>query len=78
MPVHEAAPRVSVLLPCRNAQRTLDQALDSLAAQTFEDFEIVAVDDGSTDRTGDLLDERAARDPRLRVVHTPPEGSWRR
>lgn len=71
---HGDAPRVSVLMPCRNAQDTLDEALDSLAAQTFLDLEIVAVDDGSTDRTGALLDARAARDPRLRVLHTPPAG----
>ena len=43
------APQVSVLLPCYNAAPTLDTALDSLAEQTFQDYEIVCVDDGSTD-----------------------------
>jgi glycosyltransferase involved in cell wall biosynthesis len=67
-------PAVSVLMPCYNAAATLDQALDSLAAQTLADFEIVAVDDGSTDDTPVLLQRRAAADPRLRVIYTEHGG----
>ncbi len=67
-------PRVSVLLPCRNAADTLDETLQSLCHQTFADIEIVAVDDGSSDGTGRLLDRRQTRDSRLRVLHTPPRG----
>jgi glycosyltransferase involved in cell wall biosynthesis len=61
---------VSVLLPCRNAADTVNDALTSLQRQTLRDFEIVAVDDGSTDGTGDLLDGWQAREPRLRVRHS--------
>jgi Glycosyl transferase family 2 len=68
------APRVSVLLPVRNARATLDACLDSLAAQTLGDHELVAIDDGSTDGCGERLRERARADARLRVVETPPRG----
>ena len=59
-------PAVSVLLPCYNAAETLPEALESLARQTLADFEIVAVDDGSSDETPAILDAWAARDGRLR------------
>jgi glycosyltransferase involved in cell wall biosynthesis len=65
---------ISVLLPCRNAASSLGEALASLAHQTFRDFEIVAVDDGSTDETPALLDEWRRRDTRVRVICTPPGG----
>jgi glycosyltransferase involved in cell wall biosynthesis len=67
-------PRVSVLLPVRDAGVRLAECLDSLAAQTLADHEVVAVDDGSRDGSGALLDARARRDRRLRVVHTAPRG----
>ena len=67
-------PRVSVLLPCRNAEDTLDAALTSLTSQTLESFEIIAVDDGSTDATRHLLVDWAKRDERVRLMRTPPLG----
>jgi glycosyltransferase involved in cell wall biosynthesis len=74
-PAHPRSnPSVSILLPCRNAADTLDETLRSLCRQTFADLEIVAVDDGSTDGTGRLLDHWRASDSRLRVLYTPPRG----
>lgn len=67
-------PRVSVLLPCRNAAAHLTEALRSLAAQTYADLEILAVDDGSTDATPTLLREWAAGDRRIRVLPGPGQG----
>jgi glycosyltransferase involved in cell wall biosynthesis len=67
-------PRVSVLLPVRDAIATLGACLDSLAAQTLADHEVIAVDDGSRDGSGELLLDRARKDPRLRVRRTPPLG----
>ena len=61
-------PAISVLMPCYHAASTLEEALDSLDRQILRDFEIVAVDDGSTDDTLQLLQGRAKRDPRLRVI----------
>jgi glycosyltransferase involved in cell wall biosynthesis len=62
------SPRLSVLLPCFNAARFLDEALHSIENQTFSDFEVIAVDDGSTDHTLQQLEQWAARDLRVRVV----------
>jgi len=59
-------PLVTVLLPVRNGSAHLPAALESIFAQTFTDFELLVIDDGSTDATSELL--RAVRDPRLRVV----------
>jgi glycosyltransferase involved in cell wall biosynthesis len=71
------APRdvlVSVLLPVRDAQRTLVECLRSLSLQTQEDHEVIAVDDGSSDRTLEILRAFASGDSRLRVLATPPRG----
>ncbi len=62
-------PRISVLLPARNAALTIDRAVLSLLAQTFTDFELIAIDDGSTDGTGDRLRAHARKDSRMKV-HT--------
>ncbi len=67
-------PRVSVLLPCRDAAATLDEALESLVHQTFEQFEIIAVDDGSSDATPEILSKWTARDSRIVTVRTHPRG----
>ena len=67
-------PRVSVLLPVRNEQALLPAALASLARQTLTDWELVAVDDGSTDASGALLAAFAGRDSRVRVLSRQPEG----
>jgi glycosyltransferase involved in cell wall biosynthesis len=68
-----AAP-ISVLLPVRDAAPYLPECIASLRAQTFEDFEVLAVDDGSTDESPRLLDAWAAEDPRVRLVRQEPEG----
>ena len=57
-----------VLLPVRNAEDTLDRALASLWRQTRPDFEVIAVDDGSTDRSGEILAAHARRESRLRLL----------
>lgn len=65
---------ISVALPCFNAQDSLEACLESLLAQTFEDFEVVAVNDGSTDATLDVLRQFSARDGRIRVFDRPHGG----
>lgn len=67
-------PRVSVILPCRDAAAHLPEAAASLTAQTWRDFEVIAVDDGSRDGTGDLLEDWRRRDRRVQVLHTEARG----
>ncbi|MCC6652051.1 MAG: glycosyltransferase family 2 protein [Candidatus Eisenbacteria bacterium] len=67
-------PRLSVLLPVRNASPWLAASLRSLWRQTFTDFEVVAVDDGSTDGSAGILDAESTMESRLRVIHTAPRG----
>ena len=67
-----SAPRVSVLLPVRDGARFLREALDSVLAQTLADFELLVVDDGSTDETPEIL--ASVGDERLRVLRQEPAG----
>ncbi len=66
---HAVAPAITVGVPCWNVEGYVGECLASVMGQSFGDFEIVAIDDGSTDGTGRLLDEWAGRDGRVRVVH---------
>ncbi|MBU2962676.1 glycosyltransferase [Citreicella sp. C3M06] len=65
---------MSVLLPVFNSEKFLSQALTSLSAQSFADFEVIAIDDGSTDRSGDMLAAHAAADPRFHVTRRENRG----
>lgn len=69
-------PMVSVILPARNEERYIARCLDSLLAQDYSNFEIIAINDSSTDRTGEIMKEYAARDSRVMHVDAPakPEG----
>jgi glycosyltransferase involved in cell wall biosynthesis len=67
-------PAVSVLMPCYNAANTVELALVSIAQQTYPNFEVVAVDDGSTDATLGILQAWAGRDSRFRVISRPHGG----
>ena len=67
-------PRVTVLLPARDAAGTVRAAAASILRQGFRDLELLAVDDGSRDGTGAILEGLAGRDPRVRVIHGPGEG----
>lgn len=62
-------PLVTIIIPAYNAASYLCRAIDSLLAQTWKQLEVLVIDDGSTDATGTIADEYAARDDRVRVVH---------
>src|SRR5574341_843254 len=68
------APKVSVLMPGYNAAATLDEALDSLARQSLRDYELVAVDDGSSDGTLEILQQRARADGRICLLAQSHQG----
>ena len=61
-------PQVSIVMPFRNAAATLPEALASVLAQTFRDWELLAVDDHSTDGSAEVLREKAGGDPRVRLL----------
>lgn len=67
-------PAISVIIPVYNTEKYLPQCLDSVLMQSFADFEIIAVDDGSTDASGRICDEYALRDSRIRVFHRKNQG----
>ncbi len=67
-------PRVSVLMPVYNAQRYLAQAVESVLAQTWRDFELIVINDGSTDESEAMLRRYAAADSRVRLVSRPNTG----
>ncbi|MEE4425006.1 bifunctional glycosyltransferase/CDP-glycerol:glycerophosphate glycerophosphotransferase [Streptomyces bugieae] len=64
-------PRFSIIVPVFRVQGFLRECMDSVLAQDFTDFEVIAVDDCSPDRSGAILDEYAARDERVQVLHLP-------
>ncbi|HEY8353177.1 MAG TPA: glycosyltransferase family A protein [Sphingomonadales bacterium] len=71
-------PAISVVIPAYNAERTVAETLDSVLAQSMQDFEIIVVNDGSRDATGAILDFYAERHPgKVRVIHQENTGQAR-
>ncbi|MEU7582691.1 bifunctional glycosyltransferase family 2 protein/CDP-glycerol:glycerophosphate glycerophosphotransferase [Streptomyces sp. NPDC041068] len=67
-------PRLSVVVPVYNVELYLDECLESLAAQTYQDFEVIMVDDGSTDGSAAIAETFAAADPRFRLISQENKG----
>ena len=64
-----AVPFISIIVPVYKAEQTLSRCLDSILVQTFTDFELLLIDDGSPDASGVICDEYALKDSRIRVFH---------
>jgi glycosyltransferase involved in cell wall biosynthesis len=73
----QTTPTLSVLMSVYNAGRYLRPAIDSILTQTFNDFEFIIIDDGSVDRSAEILREYAARDPRVRLTVRANQGLTR-
>ena len=65
---------VSIIVPVYNSEKYLRKCVDSILAQTFTDFELFLVNDGSTDDSPGICDDYASRDPRIRVIHQVNQG----
>lgn len=62
-------PKISIIVPVYKAERYLHRCVDSILAQTFTDFEVLLIDDGSPDNSGKICDEYAIKDARVKVIH---------
>ena len=67
-------PSISIIIPAYNVAGYIEICLESVLAQTYADFEVIVVDDGSTDATGDIADNYARSDGRVKVIHQPNAG----
>ena len=67
-------PTITVIVPVYNVEKYLNKCLDGILAQTFTDFELILIDDGSKDRSGAICDEYAAKDDRVKVIHQENRG----
>ena len=65
---------VSVIIPVYNVEKYLAECVDSVLCQTYTDYEVILVDDGATDSSGQICDDYARKDPRIRVIHQPNGG----
>lgn len=62
-------PLISIIIPVYNSDKTINRCVDSILSQTFNNWELLLIDDGSTDRSGELCDEYSAKDQRIKVFH---------
>lgn len=67
-------PKISVIVPVYNVEKYLHECVDSILAQTFTDFELILVNDGSQDNSGTICDEYARKDERITVIHQENQG----
>lgn len=67
-------PLISVIVPVYNVERYLSRCIDSILTQTYENLEIILVDDGSTDSSGQICEDYADKDPRIKTIHKQNEG----
>ena len=65
----------SIIVPVYNVDKYLRECVDSIIQQTFSDFELILIDDGSSDSSAEICDEYARSDKRVVVVHKANEGS---
>ena len=67
-------PELSIIVPIYNVEAYLPRCIDSVLAQTFTDFELILIDDGSPDRCGEIMEEYAAKDSRIVTIHQENKG----
>ncbi|MBE0437651.1 MAG: glycosyltransferase, partial [Methylomicrobium sp.] len=67
-------PQISIIMPCYNAEKCIETSIDSVYRQTFKDFELIVVNDGSTDDSLSILQKLADSYSELRVIDQPNKG----
>jgi len=68
---------ISIIIPVYNSEQYLDRCINSVLDQTHEDLELILVNDGSTDKSGEICDSFALNDERIKVIHKEKWGSFR-
>ena len=66
--------KVSIIVPIYNVERYLEACIESILSQTYQDFELILIDDGSPDQCGEMCDKYAAQDSRIKVIHKENQG----
>lgn len=67
-------PSISIIVPVYNVEKYLSYCVDSILKQTFREFELLLIDDGSTDKSGEICDKYAQYDTRVKAIHKPNTG----
>lgn len=67
-------PEISIIVPVFKVEKYIDKCIQSILSQAFSDFELILIDDGSPDRSGNICDEYAKKDARIRVIHQDNQG----
>ena len=62
-------PKISIIVPIYNMEQYLERCVDSILSQTYKNFEVILVNDGSTDNSGNICDDYAKKDQRIKVIH---------
>lgn len=73
--IYNYNPKLSIIVPIYNAEKYLSRCIDSILAQTFKSFELLLIDDGSKDKSGEICDTYAKNDNRVKVIHKINEGA---
>jgi len=68
--------KVSIIVPVYNTEKYLAQCIDSVISQTYKNWELIMIDDGSTDSSGIILDKYAGDDDRIKIIHKVNEGQF--
>ena len=69
-------PQISIIVPIYNGAKYINKCIEMIINQTFKDFELIIIDDGSTDNTSDMCNEYAKKDKRIKVISKKNEGTW--
>ena len=67
--------KISIIMPVYNVEQYVGKAIESILNQTFTDYELLIVDDGTKDKSGEICDEYAAKDARIQVIHKENGGA---
>ena len=70
----EKKEKVSIIIPVYNVEKYFSKCIDSIIGQSYENLEIILINDGSTDKSGEIADEYALKDSRIKVIHKKNEG----